>query len=112
MNTENDNRVAVIGRSEETLPFLAIGAEVFVTDNYTEAGEAVLRFAKSSYPVIMISDDLMVGIKHIIDRYSASPLPSITAIPGKSGKSTISKERLNAQVKKAIGIDIKGLKDK
>ncbi len=112
MERDIKKSVAVIGSRAEVLPFVAIGADVYVTEDIGEAKKAVVNFAEKNYPVIMITDDLIIQMAEFIESYSSFPVPSITAIPGKSGTSAFSRERLSNKVKRAIGIDLEGLADK
>jgi len=112
MKAIEKGKIAVIGPGEMVLPFMAIGAEVFITDNCEEAGEAIHRFAGEQCHVILVSDDLLAGLEDIVSRFSEKSVPAITAIPGRSGRSSFSRERLNSMVRKAIGIDIEGMKEK
>ncbi|MCP4129496.1 MAG: hypothetical protein GY754_00630 [bacterium] len=104
-----NKKIAAVGHREAVLPFIAVGAQVTITDNIEEAREAVEKYAGDGYPIIMVSDDMAAEMVDILDRYLASPTPCITAIPGKTGHSSFSNERINFLIKKAIGIDIVGL---
>jgi V/A-type H+-transporting ATPase subunit F len=108
---ENNRRIAVVGAREQVLPYLAIGATVFITDDREAAKKAVIEFAEKMHPVILVSDDLIREMEDILNRFSSSPIPSITAIPGKFGGPSFSDERMKSIVKKAIGLDISGLNE-
>lgn len=94
------------------MPFKAIGADLYITDDVKAASEAVIRFAVKKYIIILISDDLIKGMDDVLDRFSSSPLPAITAIPGKSGDSFFYNKKMNFMIKKFMGIDISGIDKK
>ena len=98
--------MAVIGTLDQVLPFKAMGAELYITDDVKAASEAVVRFAEEKYIIILISDDLIKGMDDVLDRFSSSPTPAITAIPGRSGTSSFYNKKMNFMIKKSIGIDI------
>ena len=106
---EKDKTIAVIGSREQVLPFLAMGASVYITDDKEDARGALIKFAEEKRPIILVSDELLRDMEDILDMFSLSSTPCITAIPGRSGRSSFYNDRINHIIKKAIGIDIKGL---
>jgi vacuolar-type H+-ATPase subunit F/Vma7 len=98
-------KIAVVGGREEALPFLAIGAAVFITQDTDAARDAVLHFAEKRHPIILVSDDLIRDMGDILERFSSSPIPSITSIPGKPGRTSFYDERIKNMIKQAIGLD-------
>jgi V/A-type H+/Na+-transporting ATPase subunit F len=98
--------MAVLGDKDDVLPFMAIGAEIFLSTNIDEIKNAIIEFAEKGYAIILVSDDYLKEMPEIIEQFALSPMPSITSIPGRNGKSSFANERLNNVIKKAIGIDI------
>ena len=89
---------------------MAVGAEIFFSNDIDEIKDAVRKFAVDQYAIILVSDNFFQQMPEIIDRFALSPLPSITAIPSGDVKSSFTNKRLNDIVKKAIGIDISSRK--
>jgi len=106
MSNNDNNTIAVVGYREAVIPFLAIGAEVFITDSIEEAKNAIHDYAKKGCPVILVPDDLLREMPEVYEKYSTMSKPSITTIPGKDGSTAFSQENINLIIKKAIGIDL------
>lgn len=106
-NTVEESRnIAVVGGREEALPFLAIGAAVFIPKDRDAARKAVMDFADRKHPVILVSDALIREMEDILEKFSLSPIPIITAIPGKPGEESYTDQRTKNMVKAAIGLDL------
>ena len=103
---EEFQNIAVVGGREEVLPFLAIGAAVFITRDTDAARKAVLDFADKRHPIILVSDDLIRDMVDILEQFSSSPIPSITSIPGRPGRASFTDERIKNMIKQAIGLDL------
>jgi vacuolar-type H+-ATPase subunit F/Vma7 len=101
--------MAVVGAGTQVLPYHAIGASIFITEDKEEAGAAVVELAEKGYPVILVSDDLIREMGGILEKFSSSPVPSITSIPGPFGVPSFAAEKMQSIVRKAIGLDIPGL---
>ncbi len=103
--------IAVVGGREEALPFLAIGADVFITQDMDAARKAVLDFADKGHPIILVSDDLIRDMGDILEQFSSSPIPSITSIPGRPGRASFTDKRIKNMIKQAIGLDLSVLEE-
>jgi V/A-type H+-transporting ATPase subunit F len=104
--------LAVIGDKEDVLPYIAIGGDVYITTDIAEARKALVSFVENENPVILVSDELMSQMDDLIEKYSSSFSFVIMAIPGRSGRSSFSEEKLRQRIKKAIGIDLEGIIEK
>src|SRR6056297_3721820 len=105
--TGNRTRIAVIGTTDQVLPFRAIGADTRVVDNPEDARAALAEMV-TGYVIIIISDDYWKKCEDIVAKYSGKSLPSIIAMPGKEGTTDSFSGMLNSLVRRAIGIDIPG----
>lgn len=103
---DTSQNIAVVGVREEVLPFIAMGATVFITRDPDAARKAVLDFSEKGHPVILVSDDLIRDMGDILDRFSSSPIPAITSIPGKPGVTSFTDERMTNMIKQAIGLNL------
>lgn len=108
-NERDRNTIAVVGYREAVLPFLAVGADVFITDSADKARDAIIDCAERGYPVIFVPDDLLKELADVYQKYLAAASTSITSIPGKDSSSMFTRDRINSLIKKAIGIDLAGL---
>ena len=108
---KHENIFAVIGPREVVLPFFSIGARVFEVLDNDSAGKAITAAIEEGFSIILISDDFIPQASGILKEYSDRPLPCITALAGKSGKSENARENLRKIVKGAIGIDLSRAKE-
>ncbi len=100
-------RLAVIGNTNQVLPFRAIGADTREVDNDDDA-RAALEEMVENYVIIIISDDFWKGCGDVISRYSGKAVPAIISMPGEDGTTGSFSGMLNSLVRRAIGIDIPG----
>lgn len=101
-------KIAVVGTPDTILPFKAIGADGFDALDSGQALEQLKTIAlKQTYGIVYLeeifADGLTEELKELSERYRGM---SITAIAGAKGSSGKSLERIRANVKRAIGIDI------
>ena len=107
---EETKNIAVVGGREEVLPFLAIGAAVCIPKDRDAARKAVTDFAEKKHPVILVSDTLIREMEDILEMFSASTIPVITAIPGKPGEESYTDMRTTNMIRTAIGLDLSVLR--
>lgn len=100
------NKIAIIGDTESTLGFLAVGFSVFPTTSSIEAARALVKLASEGYAIVYITEDLASEITDTISRYKDSPTPAVIMIPGKSGSRGIGMHNIKKSAERAIGADI------
>ena len=100
------NKIAIIGDTESTLGFLAVGFSVFTTSNSDEAARTLIKLASEGYAIVYITEDLACEITDTISRYKDSPTPAVIMIPGKSGSRGIGMHNIKKSAERAIGADI------
>ena len=103
------NLIGVVGYREAVIPYIAIGAKAVITESIEEVKKTIELFAREGCPVILVPDDILKIIPEIYDKYSTMNTPVITSIPGKDGTSGFTEEKINALIKKAIGIDLEAI---
>ena len=79
-------KIAVLGASDITLAFKAIGMDVYDANSIGEASEKLKLLARN-YSVIFITEDLAMQIEEQIERYRNRTYPAIIPIPSSSGST-------------------------
>ena len=98
-------KIAVLGDSDITLAFKAIGMDVYNANSVGEASEK-LRLLARNYSVIFITEDLAVQIEEQIAKYRNRTYPAIIPIPSSSGATGYGVQNIKKDVEKAVGTDI------
>ncbi len=99
-------KVAVVGREDNILCFLASGFRAFPVSGTDEAKEAVRRAKKEGCDVIFVSPELDEVIRWADEKYGESVTPAVIPLPLGSGDAA--KERLTSFVERAVGANILG----
>ncbi len=100
------NKIGIIGDTESTLGFLAVGFSVFPVSSGEEAAKTLVKLASEGYAIIYITEDLACEITDTISRYKDSPTPAVIMIPGKSGSRGVGMHNIRKSAERAIGADI------
>ncbi len=98
-------KIAVLGASDITLAFKAIGMDVYDANSIGEASEKLKLLARN-YSVIFITEDLAMQIEEQIERYRNRTYPAIIPIPSSSGSTGYGVANIKKDVEKAVGTDI------
>lgn len=98
-------RIAVLGDSDITLAFKAIGMDVYNANSAGEASES-LRLLARNYSVIFITEDLASQIEDHIAKFKNRTYPAIIPIPSSKGSTGYGIENIKKDVEKAVGTDI------
>lgn len=99
-------KIGVVGDKDSILPFMALGLEVVAVTNEMEARIGIDRLAKEAYPVIFVTEPVAQMVPETIKRYDNVAIPGIILIPSNQGTLGIGKERISANVEKAVGQNI------
>jgi len=99
-------RIAVIGDRDSILGFKALGVSTHFAYEAERANRLIKRLAREKYAVIFITEDLAEVSQETIDRYKSRTIPAIIPIPSNQGSTGIGMQMLNANVEKAVGVNI------
>lgn len=99
------SQVAVIGRREEALCFLAAGFVTYEAANSAEADVAVERAEKDGCDIIFITPEFSDTILRMEEKYGEKLVPAVIPLPLKDPTET-GKNILKGYVEKAVGADI------
>ena len=103
-------KIAIIGKRESVLSFMALGFSVHEASDPGTAGTILHDLVKSDrYGIIFVTEDLAEPLVQDIAHYKDLPLPAIVSLPGASGSTGYGLAALRDAVERAVGVDI--LKD-
>jgi V/A-type H+-transporting ATPase subunit F len=97
--------LAIVGKRETVMPFLATGARVV----YVKKGECaatVEDLIKEGTKIILFTEEFIDELDDIMLKYRTETLPCLIPIPSGRGKTKIAIERIRGVIKKAVGADI------
>ena len=72
-----EGKIAVVGKSDQILPFSAIGIEVYNAETLGDAERIVEKLAEKKYALIMITEDFAGDMMDIRMKYAPTPIPTI-----------------------------------
>ncbi len=99
-------KVICIGKYETVFPLKALGIDYEVCTTGEEAREQLKKLISENYGLIFIEEEYLPFVKDIVDSVREEVSPAITFIPGASGGTGVSWEKLRSILLRAIGIDI------
>ncbi|MGB7054596.1 MAG: V-type ATP synthase subunit F [bacterium] len=97
--------LAIVGKRETVMPFLATGARVV----YVKEGECanvVQELIKEGTKIVFFTEEFIDELSEILMQYRTETLPCLIPIPSGRGKTKIAVERIRGVIKKAVGADI------
>ena len=101
----DSDKIAVIGSKDSILVFKAVGCDIFGVDSEQKTRLA-LNKAIASYKVILITDDYAKYVEDIIADTQTTAYPVVLVIPSGNKKSTYALDKINADVERALGVNI------
>jgi V/A-type H+-transporting ATPase subunit F len=97
--------MAIVGKRETVMPFLATGARVvYVREG--ECAEIVENLIKEGTKIILFTEEFIDELNEMLLKYRTETLPCLIPIPSGRGKTKIAIERIRGVIKKAVGADI------
>ena len=99
--------IAFIGDSESVKGFSAVGIDVLVCDDTSEAAMILKNTAdKDMYAVIFMTEELFETAEKEVNKLSEQSMPAVIPLPGARGNNGIGIKRLSSFVEQAVGSDI------
>ncbi len=97
--------LAIVGKRETVMPFLATGARVvYVKEG--ECADTVADLIKEGIKIVFFTEEFIDELSEILIKYRTETLPCLIPIPSGRGKTQIAVERIRGVIKKAVGADI------
>jgi V/A-type H+-transporting ATPase subunit F len=97
--------LAIVGKRETVMPFLATGARVV----YVKEGDCaatVEDLIKEGAKIILFTEEFIDELSDVLLKYRTETLPCLIPIPSGRGKTKVAIERIRGVIKKAVGADI------
>jgi vacuolar-type H+-ATPase subunit F/Vma7 len=106
MRNDSPAQVAVVGRREAVAAFRALGLSTFPVEPGPAAAALVEKLVAMGYRVIFFTEDMFGPLGPVLERYRATAVPCIVALPEAGAGASIA--RLKDVVKRAVGADVFG----
>jgi len=97
--------LAIVGRKETIMPFLATGAEVV----YVEKGECVRvveELIERNLKIIFFTEEFIDELSEVLLNNRSKTTPCLIPIPTGRGKTKLAIERIRGVIKRAVGADV------
>ncbi len=96
-------KVCIMGDYDSICGFSAIGIDIFPETDGDKAATTVENLIKNDYVIILITENLAVKIKDILDKYRTLPTPAIIPVPSSKGTEGLGMGYLKKAVEQAVG---------
>lgn len=97
--------MAIVGKRETIMPFLATGAAVV----YVKKGEgaaAVKDLIDRGFKIIFFTEEFIEELEEILRAYRNKTVPCLIPIPTGQSKTKLAIERIRGVIKRAVGADV------
>lgn len=97
--------LAIVGRKETIMPFLATGAKVV----YAQKGKCVNiveDLVSQGTKIILFTEEFIDELQDVLMKYRTETTPCLIPIPTGRGKTKLAIERIRGVIKKAVGADV------
>ncbi|MBQ9145273.1 MAG: hypothetical protein IJX70_02245 [Clostridia bacterium] len=99
------DKIAIIGKGQDTLAFKAAGVDAYTAMDSNEARTLLKRLAHD-YKVIFLADVLAVDMQDLLVRMLQDPYPIVMVVPSAAGSNGLVETQLKEQSERALGMDI------
>lgn len=104
--TERKLKAAVIGPKSVAALYGAAGVAVFEPSEEVSTPKLISKLYNDGYGIIFIAEKVYKSCEDAVKKYLTDPYPIIIPVPDDSSDGSYSKERIAANIKKAIGSDL------
>lgn len=102
-------KIGIIGDKDSVLGFMAAGFHVFSATEPEEAKGILENAIANGFAVMYITEDLLMRIPEVYEKYKTEPALAIIPLPSKKGATGFGLANIKRSVERAVGADI--LKD-
>lgn len=99
-------KVAIVGEKDAVYAFGTLGINVFYITDAKQARQTVIDIIEDGYGVIFMTDQVSLLIPDLIKKYEDAFMPAFILIPSGSDSESLGLQRVQENVKKAIGQNI------
>lgn len=100
------SKIAVLGDKESILGFRAVGFQTFESASPAEDRALIDRLARQNFGIIFITEQALVRIEDVLEKWKDEKIPAIIPIPSKDGMLGIGMKNVKSSVERAVGADI------
>jgi vacuolar-type H+-ATPase subunit F/Vma7 len=100
------SEIAFIGPRDTVWPFVALGAEVFFSDEHPSPLRLVSEVSQKQFSVIFVTEAVYEAAKDKIDEFVEKATPTFAIIPSVEGSRGIATQIIRASVRKAMGAEL------
>ena len=104
--TERKLKAAVIGSKSVAALYGAAGVAVFEPSDDISPQKLIAKLDSEGYGIIFMTETVYKNCEEAAKKYLTDPYPIIIPVPDEYSDGTYSKERIAANIKKAIGSDL------
>lgn len=104
--TERKLKAAVIGSKSVAALYGAAGVAVFDVSDPSAVPKLVSKLYGDGYGIIFTAESLYKSCENALKKYLTDPYPIVIPVPDETSDGSYSKERIAANIKKAIGSDL------
>lgn len=99
-------KIGFIGEKDAVYAFGMLGMDVHYVYDASEIRPLIRELVEDNYGVIFITEKLAKQVPQVIKEYDESFLPAIILIPSEVDSESIGLQRIQENVKKAVGQNI------
>lgn len=99
-------KIAIVGEKDTVYPFGMLGMDAFYATEAAQGRQVIKEIIEDNYGVIFITENLARKIPEIITKYDDEFLPAFILIPSDYHSESLGLERVQENMKKAIGQNI------
>lgn len=100
------HKIGFIGEKDAVYAFGMLGLDVFYADEANQVRPLIRDLVEKDYGVIFITEKLAKQVPHVIKEYDEAFLPAIILIPSEVDSESIGLQRIQDNVRKAVGQNI------
>jgi len=104
--TERKMKAAIIGPKSVAALYGAAGVAVFEPTEDVVPSKLISKLYADGYGIIFIAETVYKRCEDAVKKYINDPYPIIIPVPDDNSDGTFSKDRIAANIKKAIGSDL------
>lgn len=98
-------KIAVIGDKESILGYKAVGFSTYISGAPADT-RALIDSLAADYGVIFITEQALMPVLDVLDKYKDEKIPAIIPIPSKDGSLGLGIRNVKSSVERAVGADI------
>ncbi|MBQ3001324.1 MAG: V-type ATP synthase subunit F [Bacilli bacterium] len=100
--------IAAIGMDDSLKIYASVGIKVVIVNDVSEVDKKIFSLSKDGCKIIYVTDHIYKNISEVLEKYAYKAYPIILPLPLDNKNEGIGMKKIEANVEKAIGINIFG----